>query len=154
MTSCRAPAFLEGRPAMQEVSDDRHLDAADAIDMAAHGIPANHRADAGVPIMITSPTASVNKPDKWLMISGTFRPVDASRLSAPGPEGDAAAAAQASRILINSATAGQVSEGDKAYLGQLVAARSGLSEADAIRAGQPMPSRHDWAWRASRPHFL
>ncbi|MFG1398387.1 hypothetical protein [Roseixanthobacter pseudopolyaromaticivorans] len=60
-----------------------------------------------------------------------FRPTDPSRLSAPGAEGDAAAAAQASHILITSAAAGEVSPGDKAYLGQLVAARTGLSQADA-----------------------
>ncbi len=60
-----------------------------------------------------------------------FRPADPSRLAAPGAEGDAAAAAQASRILIASAAAGEVSAGDKAYLSQLVAARTGLSEADA-----------------------
>lgn len=60
-----------------------------------------------------------------------FRPNDPSRLTAPGAEGDAAAAAQASRILVASAAAGEVSPGDKAYLGQLVAARTGLSPADA-----------------------
>ncbi len=60
-----------------------------------------------------------------------FRPNDPARLATPGAEGDAAAAAQASRILIASAAAGEVSAEDKAYLGQLVAARTGLSEADA-----------------------
>jgi hypothetical protein len=60
-----------------------------------------------------------------------FRPADPARLAAPGAEGDAAAAAQASRILVASAAAGEVSPEDKTYLGQLVAARTGLSEADA-----------------------
>ena len=64
-------------------------------------------------------------------VDSLFRPADASRLNAPGPEGDAAAAVQASRILISSATAGQMTEADKAYLAQLVAARTGLAEADA-----------------------
>ena len=64
-------------------------------------------------------------------VDSLFRPADASRLSAPGAEGDAAAAAQASRILIASAAAGQVSAEDKTYLSQLVAARTGLSQADA-----------------------
>lgn len=64
-------------------------------------------------------------------VDSLFRPADASRLSAPGAEGDAAATAQASRILINSAVEGQVSDEDKTYLAQLVAARTGLSEADA-----------------------
>ncbi|MFD2029201.1 hypothetical protein ACFSKM_00500 [Ancylobacter dichloromethanicus] len=64
-------------------------------------------------------------------VDALFRPSDPARLAAPGAEGNAAAAAQASRILIASAAAGEVSPGDKTYLGQLVAARTGLSQADA-----------------------
>lgn len=64
-------------------------------------------------------------------VDALFRPTDPARLSAPGAEGDAAAAAQASRILIASAAAGEVSADDKAYLGQLVAARTGLSQPEA-----------------------
>ncbi|PIO96553.1 conserved membrane hypothetical protein [uncultured Pleomorphomonas sp.] len=64
-------------------------------------------------------------------VDNLFRPNDPTRLAAPGAEGDAAAAAQASRILIASAAAGEISPADKTYLGQLVAARTGLSEADA-----------------------
>lgn len=64
-------------------------------------------------------------------VDALLRPADPSRLAAPGAEGDAAAAAQASRILIASAAVGEVSAEDRAYLGQLVAARTGLSQADA-----------------------
>lgn len=64
-------------------------------------------------------------------VDALFRPADPARLAAPGAEGDAAAASQASRILIASAAAGEVSAEDKAYLSQLIAARTGLSEADA-----------------------
>ncbi len=64
-------------------------------------------------------------------VDSLFRPNDPSRLAAPGAEGDAAAAAQASRILIASAAAGEMSPADRTYLGQLVAARTGLSETDA-----------------------
>ncbi len=64
-------------------------------------------------------------------VDSLFRPADASRLAAPGAEGDAAASAQASRILVASAASGQMSEEDKTYLGQLVAARTGLSQTDA-----------------------
>lgn len=64
-------------------------------------------------------------------VDSLFRPVDAARLAAPGAEGDTAAAAQASRILIASAAAGEMSADDKVYLGQLVAARMGLSQGDA-----------------------
>ncbi|QPC89401.1 hypothetical protein [Mesorhizobium sp. INR15] len=65
------------------------------------------------------------------LVDSLFRPADASKLAAANPENDAAAAAQASRILLASAAAGEVSADDKAYLSQLVAARTGLSEADA-----------------------
>ncbi|MEP9354660.1 hypothetical protein ABLE93_13815 [Xanthobacter sp. KR7-65] len=64
-------------------------------------------------------------------VDALFRPTDPARLTAPGAEGDAAAAAQASRILVASAAAGEVSPGDRTYLGQLVAARTGLSQQDA-----------------------
>ncbi len=64
-------------------------------------------------------------------VDNLFRPNDATRLAAPGAEGDVVAASQASRILIASAAAGEISPADKTYLGQLVAARTGLSEADA-----------------------
>ncbi len=64
-------------------------------------------------------------------VDALFRPTDPARLSAPGADGDAAAAAQASRILIASAAAGEMSADDKAYLGQLVAARTGLSQQEA-----------------------
>jgi len=64
-------------------------------------------------------------------VDALMRPADPARLAAPGAEGDAAAAAQASRILVASAAAGEVSADDKAYLGQLVAARTGLSQPDA-----------------------
>ena len=47
------------------------------------------------------------------------------------PTDEGAAAAQASRILLASATTGAVSDEDRAYLGQLVAARTGLADADA-----------------------
>lgn len=64
-------------------------------------------------------------------VDSLFRPSDPARLSTPGVEGNAEATAQATRILAASAAAGQVSEEDKTYLAQLVAARTGLSEADA-----------------------
>lgn len=49
------------------------------------------------------------------------------------PDGASAADAtqQVSRILVNGATTGTIPEGDRTYLSQLVAARTGLSEGDA-----------------------
>jgi hypothetical protein len=64
-------------------------------------------------------------------VDSLFRPADPARLAAPGAEGNAEATAQATRILVASAAAGQVPDEDKTYLAQLVAARTGLSEADA-----------------------
>lgn len=64
-------------------------------------------------------------------VDSLFRPADPSRLGAPGAEGDAAASAQATRILVAGAVAGEIPADDRAYLGQLVAARAGLSQADA-----------------------
>lgn len=63
------------------------------------------------------------------LVDSLFRPADATRLAAASPNSDAAA--QASRILIASAAAGEISADDKTYLAQLVAARTGLSETDA-----------------------
>lgn len=56
-----------------------------------------------------------------------FRPANAATTT----DGTEDAVAQASRILVASAAAGEVSADDKTYLSQLVAARTGLSEADA-----------------------
>lgn len=53
------------------------------------------------------------------------------RINAPGAEGDAAAVGQATRVLATSLAAGQISADDKSYLATLVAARTGLSQADA-----------------------
>lgn len=64
-------------------------------------------------------------------VDALFRPADPSKLGAANPQNDAALAVQASRILIASAVAGDVSADDNAYLTQLVAARTGLSQADA-----------------------
>ena len=60
-----------------------------------------------------------------------FRPADPARLSATGAEGQQASTAEATRILASSAVGGEMTQDDKTYLAQLVAARTGLSEADA-----------------------
>ena len=73
-----------------------------------------------------------------------FRPNDPARLAAPGPEGDATAAAQATRILTTSAAAGQISPEDKTYLAQLIAARTGVAQPDAEkRIDQAMAAIND-----------
>ncbi|TIP09062.1 hypothetical protein [Mesorhizobium sp.] len=65
------------------------------------------------------------------LVDALFRPADPSKPAAASPQNDAATAAQASRILVASAAAGEVSADDNAYLTQLVAVRTGLSQADA-----------------------
>jgi len=89
---------------------------------AAMGASAGASANAG--------TASADNATYYL-VDSLFRPADATKLAAANPDSDAAAVGQASRILIASAAAGEISADDKTYLSQLVAARTGLSEADA-----------------------
>lgn len=60
-----------------------------------------------------------------------FRPNDPARLAAPGTEGEAAAAAQAARVLTASAASGEMTAEDRTWLAQVVAARTGLSQPDA-----------------------
>ncbi|WP_075290044.1 hypothetical protein [Pararhizobium arenae] len=62
-------------------------------------------------------------------VDSLLRPADPRTPANAASTGDATA--EVSRILVNSAANGEMSEGDKTYLGQLVAARTGLSEADA-----------------------
>lgn len=89
---------------------------------AAMGASAGASANAG--------SASADNATSYL-VDSLFRPADATKLVAANPDSDAAAVGQASRILIASAAAGEISTDDKTYLSQLVAARTGLSEADA-----------------------
>ena len=89
---------------------------------AAMGASAGASANAG--------SATADNATSYL-VDSLFRPADPSKLAAANPESDAAAVGQASRILVASAAAGEISADDKTYLSQLVAARTGLSEADA-----------------------
>lgn len=88
---------------------------------AAQGAATGAAANAGTPS--ASDTTSY-------FVDALFRPA-APASAATGPEGTAATDAQASRILLASAATGEMSAEDRTYLEQLVAARTGLSEADA-----------------------
>ena len=77
--------------------------------------------------------ATGGMPSNGYFVDALFRSADPARINAPGAEGDAAAIRQATRILATSLAAGQVSSDDKSYLVTLVAARTGLSQADAQR---------------------
>lgn len=87
---------------------------------------AAHGASAGA-----TATGTGSSPSTSYFVDALFRPTDAARLNAPGAQGDAAAIGQATRILVTSVAAGQLSTDDKSYLAMLVAARTGLSPADA-----------------------
>ncbi len=63
-------------------------------------------------------------------VDNLLRPNDPSNLSG-NPGGRARAAGEVSRILAESTAAGSLSADDKAYLARLIAANTGLSEADA-----------------------
>jgi len=89
---------------------------------AAMGASAGASANAG--------GASANNATSYL-VDSLFRPADPAKLAGANPDSDAASVGQASRILVASAAAGEISADDKTYLSQLVAARTGLSEADA-----------------------
>lgn len=75
--------------------------------------------------------ATSGMPANEYFVDSLFRSDDPARISAPGAEGDAAAVGQATRILAKSIPAGEISADDKNYLTTLVAARTGLSQADA-----------------------
>ncbi|MDQ0319432.1 hypothetical protein QO002_001570 [Pararhizobium capsulatum DSM 1112] len=82
----------------------------------------------------TAAATSDNAPDSNNQLTGYFvdsllRPADPPTPPATASTDDATA--EVSRILVSSAAKGEMSEADKTYLGQLVAARTGLSDADA-----------------------
>jgi hypothetical protein len=62
-------------------------------------------------------------------VDSLLRPANPTATPAGTPQDDAAG--QVSRILLNSAASGDMPEADRTYLAQLVASRTGLSEADA-----------------------
>lgn len=94
-----------------------------AVSTVASGAALGASANTGGP--------STDNASSYYLVDSLFRPADATKLAAANPDSDAAAVGQASRILIAGAAAGEVSADDKTYLSQLVAARTGLSEADA-----------------------
>jgi len=89
---------------------------------AAMGASVGASANAG--------SASTDSATSYL-VDSLFRPADPAKAAATNHGDEAAATGQASRILIASAAAGEMSADDKTYLSQLVAARTGLAEADA-----------------------
>ena len=94
------------------------------------GVQATSTVVGGAAMGAAGGAATKSDPTSYL-VDTLFRPQDPTKLAGPGTEGDAAAAAQASRILLASVAAGKISDEDKAYIGALVAARTGLSPADA-----------------------
>ncbi|TPL48187.1 hypothetical protein [Mesorhizobium sp. B2-4-6] len=102
-----------------------------ALTMLGSGVQAASTVVSGAAMGATAGSQATTDNATSYLVDSLLRPADAGKLAAANPENDAAATAQASRILIASAAAGEISADDKAYLSQLVAARTGLSEADA-----------------------
>jgi hypothetical protein len=75
--------------------------------------------------------AATNANPNGYVVDSLFRSSDPARINAPGAEGDAAAVGQATRIITTSIANGEISADDKSYLATLIAARTGLSQADA-----------------------
>jgi hypothetical protein len=75
--------------------------------------------------------AASNSAPNGYVVDSLFRSSDPARINAPGAEGDAAAAGQATRIMTTSIANGEISADDKSYLATLISARTGLSQADA-----------------------
>lgn len=111
---------------------------------SASTVAAGALTGAGAGAAAASESQPVNNAASYF-VDSLFRPTDPVRLSAPGTQGDAEAAAQATRILAQGAVDGALSDSDKAYLGQLVAARTGLSEADATARVNEVLARADEA---------
>jgi hypothetical protein len=64
-------------------------------------------------------------------VDSLLRPTDPSRLAATGPEAEPATSMQVTRILTMAALQSELPQEDRAYLINLVAARTGLSPQDA-----------------------
>ena len=94
------------------------------------GVQAASTVASGAAMGASANDASADNATSYL-VDSLFRPADPTKLAAANPDSDTAAVQQASRILIASAAAGEISPDDKSYLSQLVAARTGLAEADA-----------------------
>jgi hypothetical protein len=75
--------------------------------------------------------ATSNGAPNGYIVDSLFRSSDPARITAPGAEGDAAAVGQATRVLTTSIANGAISADDKSYLASLIAARTGLTQADS-----------------------
>lgn len=83
---------------------------------------------------VAADTAAENMPDlsTSYFTDMLLRPADPRTATPPPATGsNEAAAAELSRILLRSAASGELSTADRTYVEQLIAARTGLSEADA-----------------------
>jgi hypothetical protein len=96
---------------------------------AGVGAAANVASGAASGATEAAANAAVPNDPTGYFVDTLFRPADPK--AAASATDDGTASAQATRILIASAAAGAVSDEDRAYLGQLVAARTGLADADA-----------------------
>lgn len=92
------------------------------------GVQAASTLTSGAAMATASAAASADRGPTSYFVDALLRPADPGATTA---ETNAQDAAQVSRILINGAAAGEIPADDRAYLGRLVAVRTGLPEADA-----------------------
>jgi hypothetical protein len=94
--------------------------------MLGTGVQAGSNVAAGAAMGGASAAANRDGNQTSYFVDALLRPADPTK-----PEGGGQAAAEISRILVASAASGQMQADDRAYLERLVAARAGLSPADA-----------------------
>ncbi|MDW6023157.1 hypothetical protein SAZ10_15465 [Mesorhizobium sp. BAC0120] len=95
--------------------------------MLGTGVQAASNVAAGAAMGGASAAANGNGNQTSYFVDALLRPADPTK----PVEGGGQAAAEVSRILVASAASGQMQADDRAYLDRLVAARAGLSPADA-----------------------
>ncbi len=92
------------------------------------GVQAASTLTSGAAVATAAASDGTDNGPTAYFVDQLLRPADPGANTA---ETNARDAGQVSRILINGATAGEIPADDRAYLGRLVAVRTGLSEADA-----------------------
>jgi hypothetical protein len=114
--------------------------------MIGTGVQAVANVAGGAATAGASASASGDSNTTGYFVDTLLRPADPAR----PVEGGEQASAEVTRILLASAAAGEMTADDRAYLEQLVAARTGLSPADATARVEAVLQRADEAAQQAR----
>jgi hypothetical protein len=118
-----------------------------AVSSTIHaGVQAASNAAAGATKAATAAASSASDTSVSYFVDSLLRPASPA---AATPERAGDATAEVSRILLNAAATGTLPREDRTYLDQLVAARSGLSEADAKARVDAVLARADAAKKSA-----